>query len=354
MSTTSSQPTLSIIIVTWNVRELTLACLDSIERTKGELDLEVIVVDNDSTDGTVEAIRRAYPETVVVANEVNLGFPRANNQALRIARGRYILFLNPDTVVGPGTLEGCVEVLEGEPGIGMVGCRLIYPDGSVQYECARRAYRLRHLLVESVYLHMFFPRHPLFAHHLIGDWDHLDSQDVEAISGAFMMVRRELALEIGGLPEEHFMYHEDLAFCLRIRARGQRIRYLAEWETTHFSGQSSGKSASRLDLLEGAYKIDLIRELEGPLYARLARLIFGVRSVIRLGIAGLGHLLGFLGPVRRARLEYPKVFDPRLHLRHLAWSISPRLVAHSMPRPEGAGLSPAVGSPQVGAGGEDH
>ena len=103
--------------------------------------------------------------------------------------------------------------------VGVVGCRMIYPDGRIQYEGGRRDYRLRHLVWEAFYLHELFPRSALFAHQLMGDWDHHGRRDVEALLGAFMLARAEVARAIGGLPDEVFMFHEDLAFCLRARAR---------------------------------------------------------------------------------------------------------------------------------------
>jgi GT2 family glycosyltransferase len=321
-------PDLSVIIITWNVRELTLGCLESIRREAGSLSVEVLIVDNASSDGTVAAVREHFPEVVLIANAENVGFPRANNQALREARGRHILFLNPDTVVGPGTLERCVAELDADHAVGLVGCRLMYPNGEVQLEGGRRTYRLRHLLGEVLYLHMFFPRHRVFAHQLMGDWDHRDTRDVEAICGAFMMTRREVALELGGLPEDIFMYHEDLSFCLRILKAGYRIRYLGEVETIHYANQSSRKSRSRLELLEGECKLRLIEEAQGRSAAVVGRVVFGVRSLLRLMIAGVGSVVPGVG---RARERYPRVFDGGLHLLHLAWSISPRIVRGRIP-----------------------
>ena len=187
------RPDLSVVIVTWNVKEPVLECLEALTHCAGVLTLEAILVDNASSDGTVETVAEAFPWVRIIQNSQNVGFPRANNQALLEARGRYVLFLNPDTVVGEGTLEACVSELDSDPEIGMVGCRLIYPDGNVQKECARRHYRLRHLIWEAFYLQVGFPDHPIFADQLMGSWDHEGRRDVEALTGAFMMVRRPLA-----------------------------------------------------------------------------------------------------------------------------------------------------------------
>ena len=321
-------PLVSVLIVSWNCRDDVLRCLESLARQELEGEMEVILVDNASTDGTVEAIRHRHPAVTVIENRVNVGFPRANNQALAVASGRYVLFLNPDTEVGKGTLAACLNTLEAEPDVGMVGCRLVYPDGTTQYEGARRPYRLGDLVFQSLYLHMLFPRHPLFARQLMGDWDHRGERDVEAIMGAFMLVRRSVAEGVGGLPDEVFMYHEDLAFCLRVRRAGWRIRYRGDVTTVHHSGRSSARSSARLYLLEGEYKTRLIREYQGPVYGLLARAVIAGRSLLRLGIATVGLLPG-LGRLRR---RYPRVFHPERHLLQLVWSVAPWAVSHLVPR----------------------
>jgi GT2 family glycosyltransferase len=342
-------PDLSVVIVTWNVRDLVVACLQAIAERSGALDVEAIVVDNGSTDGTVHAVRAAFPRATVIANGGNVGFPTANNQGLAHAAGRHVLFLNPDTVVGEGAIEACVAELDRDPAVGMVGCRLMYPDGRVQLECARRDYRLRHLLYEAFYLHELFPRSP-FADQLMGRWDHLGTRDVEAISGAFMLVRGEVARALGGLPNEIFMYHEDLAFALRVRRAGWRIRYLGGVETVHYGGASRQRSTSPLSLLEGEVRVRLIRERGGPLRAALARPFFAFRSLARLGAAAVGRVLPGLGTLRRER---SKAFDVRLHALHLLWAVAPSAAARRMPRGDAADVSVVLlprERPPVGAG----
>ena len=322
-------PDLSVIIVTWNVRDLTLECLDALEQHSGSLDVEAIIVDNASTDGTVAAVRSAFPGVTLIANGGNVGFPAANNDGLAQARGRYVLYLNPDTAVGEGTLERCVRELEGDPTVGMVGSRMMLPDGRVQYEGARRDYRLRHLLWEAFYLQELFTRNSVFAHQLMGDWDHLGNRDVEAILGAFMMVRRDLADDIGGLPDEVFMFHEDLAFCLRVRAAGYRIRYLGDVETLHHVGASRGRTVSRLNLLEGEVRVRLIQERGGSMRAALARPAFAFRSLARLAGALVGSVLPGIAALRSER---PKAFDVRVHALHFLWAVAPTTAARFLPR----------------------
>jgi GT2 family glycosyltransferase len=323
----SGAPELSILIVTWNVREHVLACLRSIEADPCAPRLEVILVDNASADGTVEAVLDEFPAVRVLANGQNVGFPRANNQALAVARGRHVLFLNPDTELYAGTLRACMAELDANPDIGVVGCRLELPEGRIQYDCARKLYRFRHLVFELLYLHMIFPRSRIFADQLIGAWDHRGARDVEAVAGAFMMTPREVAREVGGLPDEVFMYHEDLAFCRRVACTGRRVRYLGDVAAVHHGGQSARQSSARLALLETECKYRFIQEVDGPAWAAAARVLLGVRAVLRIGLGVVGLLL----PATWKR-RYPRVFDIGLYWLQLRWCVAPSWVAGPVPR----------------------
>jgi GT2 family glycosyltransferase len=322
-----TRPTLTVIIVSWNVRDLTLECLRALQRETSGLATQVILVDNASTDGTVDAVRSAFPQVEVLANAVNVGFPVANNQALDRSRGEFVLFLNPDTEVGARSITTCLRELEQNPDIGLVGCKLVLEDGSVQLECARHPYLLRHLLTEVFYLHMLFPRSRLFGHHRMSYWDHEGVRDVEAICGAFMMARADAARAVGGLPDEVFMYHEDLAFCLRLRRAGWRIRYRGDVTTLHRWRGSSRQSGDALVLLEGVHKLRLIREAQGVGAERVGRVIYGIRCALRLGMAAVATILPSAGLRRR----YPRVFDARAHALQLAWALAPGLMADRVP-----------------------
>lgn len=324
-----NDPTLSILICSLNVREHLERCFASIYGREQDVDFEVVLVDNASSDGTVEMVRERWPLVRIIANHANVGFAQANNQALARARGEFVLFLNPDTELGPDTLRRCVQELRDDPGIGMVGCRLLYPDGQIQYECARSAYRLGDLFIEALYLHRFFPKHRLFGRQLLADWDHEESRDVEGISGAFMMLPRSLADQLGGMATEVFLYHEDMDLSLRVRQNGYRVRYVADvWTVHHTSRSTVGKW---LDpdwaLLELETNIRLIRQLQGRGAAALARAAYLGRSIGRMGIA----LGGRLAPAR-VRGRYATVFSVRRHALQALWSVSPRLVEHRLPR----------------------
>ena len=330
--------TLSVIAVAWNVADLTEACIRSVLSESGDVDLEVLLVDNGSAEGVSERIRRAYPTVRVVRNEQNVGFPAANNQALALASGRYVLFLNPDTEVRPGTLKRCVERLEEDPSIGIVGCRLELGDGSTQLEGARRTYRLRHLIAEVFYLHMILPRNRWAGDHRMSWWDHQGNREVEAVSGAFLMTRRALAVQLGGLPQDLFMYHEDLAYCLRARRAGWRVWYQGDVSTLHHWKQSSKRSPIALDLLLAECRVLLVREAQGRAAEWLARLAWGTGSGFRLLVA----LLGIFAPAS-VRSRYPRVFDSRRHLLQMVWVFLPALLTQRIPRaPEGVAQATAA------------
>lgn len=324
------RPVVSVLVCSLNVRGHIERCMDALFGRDHGVELQVVLVDNDSEDGTVEMVLERFPEVLVVANRANVGFAQANNQALEHATGDYVLYLNPDTEVGEGTLARCVAELEADSGLGMVGCRLIYPDGEIQYSCARRAYRFGDLLIEAFYLHKLFPAHPLFGRQLLGDWDHLSDREVEGISGAFMMLPRSLAEELGGMATEVFLYHEDMDLCLRVRQAGYRIKYLADVQTVHDANRSTVGAWARRDwsLLELETRVRLIRQIQGPAMGALARVAYAGRSLGRMAIAAAGRLPG----MRRAREAYPLAFDPGRHFLQLRWAVSPASVRDVVPR----------------------
>ncbi|MHB1193067.1 MAG: glycosyltransferase [Longimicrobiales bacterium] len=335
-----SRPDLSAVVVTWNIAGMAETTVRRVLERCGALAVEVLVVDNASADGTAERLRTAFApdfRVQVLDAGANLGFPRANNLALERARGRHVLFLNPDTEVGEGTLEACVAELDGDPAVGVVGCRLEYADGRIQFEGARRDYRLRHLVWEAFYLHAAFPRSALFAHQLMGEFDHRSVRDVEAVSGAFLLTRRSLALELGGLPDELFMYHEDLSYCLRARRAGYRVRYRGDTATLHHGAAASSRNPAPLELLEGEMRVRLVGERGGRLAAAMARPVFAVRQLVRL-LVSLP-----VAAVPALRRRWPQVADVEKQLRLLAWTVWPRAVwgrleRAGVPRDERPGL----------------
>jgi GT2 family glycosyltransferase len=225
---------LEIVIVAYRCRELLLACLRSIEAhpyTGGST--AITVVDNASADGTVEALRAAFPRVRIVELPANLGYAAANNVALRASRAELILLLNPDTEIWPGVLDAMAAVLRDAPGVGVAGCRLVRRDGSFDHAAKRSiptvADALRYFRPgtgSSGYLA------PHVAEH--------GSGAVDAVNGAFMLIRREALHDVGLLDEGYWMYGEDLDWCTRSRNAGWEVRYNGAVTTLHVKGATAG------------------------------------------------------------------------------------------------------------------
>lgn len=229
-------PDLSIAIVSWNTRDLLLDCLKAIGPAAAPYRTEVILVDNASSDGTVAAVREQCPDVHVIANPDNRGFTRANNQALAIARGRFLLLLNPDTEARPGSLATLARYLEEHAEYGACGPRLLYPDGRIQPNGRRLPTLWREFLAASG-LRRLNPS--AFESRL--EWGRDDfsrTTDVEEVSGACLMARREAVEQVGLLDEQLFMYYEEVDWCARMKAAGWKTAYVAEAEVVHHVAQS--------------------------------------------------------------------------------------------------------------------
>ena len=239
---------LSIIIVNYNVKEFLQQALTSIQQAGRSLDYEVIVVDNASSDGSVELIREKFPDVRLIANEENHGFAVANNQAMKIARGNFILLLNPDTIVQENTFSVILDFFRQHSDCGMIGCKILNPDGSLQLACRRSFPTPWVAFTKIVGLSRLLPRSKLFGKYNLTYLNPNETYEVEAISGSFMFFRREVMEQIGYLDESFFMYGEDLDWCFRVREAGWKIYYLPDTQIIHFKGESSKKSDTDLIL----------------------------------------------------------------------------------------------------------
>ena len=237
-----SNPLLSIIIVNWNSWMHLDRCIQSILKHGRNIDFEVIVIDNDSKDDSVKKLKTAHPDVRLMAMNENLGFPKANNIGFKMARGKYILALNPDTKVHKDTLERSIKFLENNTDYGCVGVKTIKPNGRIQYECAGRFLTLKGALWEALLLDKLLPCFSFFTPPAMTEWDHDDERDVDRIQGAYMMFPYSVYEDIGGLDETLPMFMEDQEFCIRLWKSGYRIRYLAGVKITHFVGQSTKKA----------------------------------------------------------------------------------------------------------------
>ena len=229
---------LSIIIVNWNTSGLLVRCLQAVYDTIGDLDNEVIVVDNASTDDSATAVCQAFPQVRLIRNEQNIGFSQANNQAIRLAEGRYYLLLNTDAFVNEGALQTLVKFMDEYPDNGAAGCRLYYEDGSLQ-RSATSFPTLATELWQALWLDRLFPRHPVFGKYWMTYWDFNDVREVDSVIGACMILRREAIDEVGLFDENYFMYSEEVDLCYRLKQAGWKVRFTPRATGTHIWGGTS-------------------------------------------------------------------------------------------------------------------
>ncbi len=235
----SEQPILSVIIVNYNVKEFLANCLQSVKVASKGLDTECIVVDNASTDGSETFLKSRFPGVRYIFNEENLGFGKANNQAIREAKGKYMLLLNPDTILSEDTLRILIRHMENNPKCGACGCKIVNPDGSYAPESRRTVPTISTALFKAMGLNTLFPESRLFGRYYESWKDENEPGEIEVLSGSFMFFRGSAIKEAGGFDERFFMYAEDIDLCYRVRKNDWRIDYVPETSIIHYKGESS-------------------------------------------------------------------------------------------------------------------
>lgn len=232
---------ISLIIVHRNGTGLLRDCLASLPAACEGLDWEAIVVDNGSTDGSPAMVREEFPAITLIENGQNLGFTRANNQGLEVARGRLLVLLNNDTISNTRAFTEAVRFFDEHPDVGGAGLKLLNPDGTRQLSCRRFPSFQQALFNRYSLLTRLFPDNPFSAQYLMSDLDDDQLHDVDWVSGACLIVRREVYDKIGGLDERFFMYSEDVDWCLRIWQAGWRVVYAPVACVVHLIGQTSSR-----------------------------------------------------------------------------------------------------------------
>ena len=293
----------SVVIVSYNVREHLLACLESVcaSLRAGGLRGEVIVVDNASRDGTVEAVESAYPETVVIVNRENRGFAAANNQGIRRSRGRVVVLLNPDTRVEGDALPQLVRFLEENPVVGVVGPRLVYPDGRTQ-PSRRRFPTLLTGFLESTVVQDYWRDNRVLRQYYVADRSDDERQEVDWLVGACLAVRREAIQTAGLLDERFFLYSEEVEWCWRIRRAGWRIVYLPDAMVYHHESTSAGQEPILRQIAFDTAKVQLYERLHGRPAAEILRAFLLVSYLARIALEGTKWLLGHKRALRQERI----------------------------------------------------
>lgn len=290
---------LSIIIVNWNSIGFVRACLRTIYESNCSFPLEVIVVDNNSPEGGLETLRPEFPQAQLIASKTNLGFAGANNVGFRNSSGKYLLFLNPDTEVLDGALETMVNAAKAIPDAGVLGCHLLNTDLSIQITAIQTFPTIFNQLLDSEWIHRRWPDNRMW---YIGPLFRRNGAPVpvEVISGACMLLRRDVFEEAGMFTEDYFMYAEDLDLCYKVAKLGRRNYYIEDAEIIHHGGKStSKKSFSQWPMI---MKLNAVQKFcektRGPFYGHLYGFFMGLAATVRLVLITLGRIAFFRRPDR--------------------------------------------------------
>jgi N-acetylglucosaminyl-diphospho-decaprenol L-rhamnosyltransferase len=290
---------LSVIIVSFNTRELTLACLRSVFRETTDVRFEVIVVDNDSDDGSADAVAEAFPQVKLLRSPQNLGFGAACNLAARHAESEYLLLLNPDSEVRNGAIQRALARMRERPEIGVLGARTLYADGALNETSCFGLPSLWGAVCGALGLSVLLSRSPLFNPENLGGWRRDTEREVGAVTGCFFMIKSSLWQELGGFDERFFMYSEDLDLCARVWGAGYRCTLLPDATIVHHGGRSEARRADKMAKVYRA-RAQFLSKHASPRRAAL-----GVR-LIDLGVAArvLAHaLLAWLLPASGEKLD---------------------------------------------------
>src|SRR5262249_21858662 len=234
-SRASVRPDLSVVVVNYNTAHLLDQMFTALEASRGTLKLEVVVVDNASRDGSVDILRTRYPDVELIKNQTNVGFGRANNQALPSIRGRYVLLLNTDAFIAPDTLQKTVEFMDAHPRCGVLGVKLVGRDGALQPSC-RYFPTPWNLFLASTGLARFF-----HGTRLVDDmsWDHASVRECDWVPGCYYLVRREVIDRVGLFDPRYFLYYEEVDHCRATRQAGWSVVYYPFTQVVHIGGESA-------------------------------------------------------------------------------------------------------------------
>lgn len=282
---------LSIVIVNYNVKYFLEQCLHSVEKAMTSIESEVFVVDNNSVDGSNEMVRSKFPWVKLIANNENVGFSCANNQAIKIAAGEYILLLNPDTVVEHDTLIKCVNFMDRQKDAGGLGIKMVDGKGKFLPESKRGLPTPDVAFYKIFGLSYLFPKSKLFGKYHLSYLDNDKIHEVEILSGAFMMLRKETLDKIGLLDETFFMYGEDIDLSYRIIKAGYKNYYFPEARIIHYKGESTKKSSINYVFVFYNAMIIFARKHFSTKNARLFSILIHLAIYLRAGIAILTRVL---------------------------------------------------------------
>lgn len=290
----------SIVIVSWNTRDITRDCLQSIYSASGDVSFEIILVDNFSSDGSAGMVAGEFPQVVLIRNANNRGFAAANNQGIARARGRYVLLLNSDTVVLDGAISKAVAFADENPKAGMIGCQTRCPNGDLQYNCYLYP-SLLNLALSLTKLQNVFWYKPFFGRYRLGWWDYQSVREVDGIAGCFMLARKAAIDQVGPMAEEYFMYSEDTDWCWRFHRAGWKVVYTPDPVIVHLGGCSSSQAATDMHLMERRSLLMFLEKKSGKLVRWVANMMFCTATLSRVLLLSVQRAAG--GRVRESATQ---------------------------------------------------
>ncbi len=284
----------SIIIINWNTRDMLSDCLGSIALTAGKLNVEIIVVDNNSTDGSQAMVQERFPEVRLIQNRQNVGFAKANNQALAVMQGRYALLFNSDALATPGSIQALIELADSQPGAGLIGALLVNPDGSFQasYTSFPNLWQ-EFLILTGLGRLLHGRRYPSR-----GPNEAKGPQKVDYVEGACLLARREAFQQVGGLDEGYFMYAEEVDWCYAMKKAGWQVWYQPKSRIVHYGGGSSKNRRTQREADLYRSRVRFFRKHYGN--AAASALKFLIYSLTAVKIV-THHLLRLLSGNRHGR-----------------------------------------------------
>lgn len=249
---------LSISIVSYNTKHLLKQCIQSIYRNTTGIEFEIIVVDNASRDGSPKMVKSEFPDIKLIENRENLYFTRANNQAIKIAKGRYVLVLNSDTEIVGNTLKEMVDYLESNPKVGAITPKMTYPNGTLQANCSKFP-KLQNAIFNYTFLRLFMPRISRRLRHdyFYGDWDRSSSKEVDVVPDSAIIVRKEILFRVGMYDEQFLLYYTEDDLCRRIKRQGWKIIYIPIGNIIHHEQKSVKKESARK--ISKIYQNDMLK-----------------------------------------------------------------------------------------------
>lgn len=279
-----NEPELSVLVISYNTRELTLACLEALRRTTSGLAVETIVFDNASEDGSARALQERYADVAdltVIASDENLGFARANNRAAELARAPYLLLLNPDTLVREGAVAAALVFAREHPEVGVVGGRTFFPDGSLNPASCWGRPTAWSLLCHALGFTVLLRRNGVFDPESLGSWPRDSVREVDIVSGCFFLIERGLWRSLDGFDEDFFMYGEDADLSLRAAAAGRPCMVTPAAELVHYGGASERVRSDKMVHLFRA-KAQLFAKHWSPGRARFGISMLGLWALTRM------------------------------------------------------------------------